>query len=435
VSEQSLRFRLGVFVLGALILLAVLMALFGGLPNLFRHYDHYTLTFNDVTGITPGSPVRRAGVRIGEVEGVRLDEETGRALVDIKVDERYPLRKDERPVLVRGLIGGDTSIDFVRRRPREGPPDATPVEPGSTLAGSGTAEPGDLAREAAKLLPPAREALEDMDKVFARLDKMMPLLDETLREFRATAKVGREALPALKGAAEEVRDLSKAGREAMPSFRSAADELRELAKSTRATLPELKRTNEDLQAAARSWNKAGDRLDALIKANEAKLSKALDQLSETLRRANGMFNEENQKNVAESLRRTNEMLTRANVVVADLQKASKPLADRSASILRNLDEGTDRLNKALGDLRDLLRLTAKSDGTLQRLLRDPSLYNRLDEAACMVTRLLPRVDRILQDVETFSDKIARHPEALGLGGVVRPSIGLKEAPSPSYYHH
>ena len=53
------------------------------------------------------------------------------------------------------------------------------------------------------------------------------------------------------------------------------------------------------------------------------------------------------------------------------------------------------------------------------------VYNHLDEAACLMTRLLPRVDRALQDLEVFADKIARHPEALGLGGVVRPGVGLK----------
>ena len=33
------------------------------------------------------------------------------------------------------------------------------------------------------------------------------------------------------------------------------------------------------------------------------------------------------------------------------------------------------------------------------------------------------------DVEIFADKIARHPEALGVGGALRPSNGLKEPPT------
>jgi hypothetical protein len=47
----------------------------------------------------------------------------------------------------------------------------------------------------------------------------------------------------------------------------------------------------------------------------------------------------------------------------------------------------------------------------------------------MVTRLIPRLDRVLKDMEVFADKLARHPESLGLGGLVRPSAGLKDAPS------
>ena len=43
---------------------------------------------------------------------------------------------------------------------------------------------------------------------------------------------------------------------------------------------------------------------------------------------------------------------------------------------------------------------------------------------------MPRLDRILKDFETFADKLAHHPEAIGLGGVVRPGSGLKDPPAP-----
>src|SRR4029077_3018291 len=109
----------------------------------------------------------------------------------------------------------------------------------------------------------------------------------------------------------------------------------------------------------------------------------------------------------------------------------KPMAERSQGIMRNLDESAEKLNGVLGDVRDLFRGFARGDGTLQRLLSDPSLYNHLNEAACLITRSLPRLDRILGDLEVFADKLARHPEAIGLGGVVRPGSGLKEAPPGS----
>jgi hypothetical protein len=33
-------------------------------------------------------------------------------------------------------------------------------------------------------------------------------------------------------------------------------------------------------------------------------------------------------------------------------------------------------------------------------------------------------------METFADKLARHPELLGVRGAIRPSEGLKQPPQP-----
>ena len=109
---------------------------------------------------------------------------------------------------------------------------------------------------------------------------------------------------------------------------------------------------------------------------------------------------------------------------------TRPLGDKTPAILANLETGSDKLDKLLAEMRDLLRLAARGEGTVQRLLTDPSLYNRLDEAACMVTKLLPRLEPILRDVNVFTDKIARHPESLGVRGAISPSGGLKESPAP-----
>ena len=101
-------------------------------------------------------------------------------------------------------------------------------------------------------------------------------------------------------------------------------------------------------------------------------------------------------------------------------------------MLKNLDESADNLNRTLKDLRELISVVARSDGTVQKLLTDPSLYNNLNDSAVMATKIMPRLDRILRDVEIFADKLARHPELIGIGGVIRPSSGLKEAPFRIY---
>jgi phospholipid/cholesterol/gamma-HCH transport system substrate-binding protein len=85
-------------------------------------------------------------------------------------------------------------------------------------------------------------------------------------------------------------------------------------------------------------------------------------------------------------------------------------------------------------VRELLQVIARGDGTVQKLLGDPGLYNNLNDSALMVTRILPRLDRVLRDIEIFADKLARHPELIGIGGAIRPSTGIKESPwSPPTY--
>jgi phospholipid/cholesterol/gamma-HCH transport system substrate-binding protein len=93
--------------------------------------------------------------------------------------------------------------------------------------------------------------------------------------------------------------------------------------------------------------------------------------------------------------------------------------------MRNIDEGSAKLDKLISELREVLRLANQEDSTVRRLLTDPQLYQNLNDAACMVTKILPRLDRILADIEIFADKLARHPESIGIGGVVRPGSGIK----------
>lgn len=438
-NEQAIRFRFGIFVLASLILLAVLTILFGGFPNYFKRSESYTIIFANAQGVAPGTPIRRSGVRIGEVRSVALDNITGKVQVGIQIDEKYFLRKGDRPTLVQALLGGDASIAFVPPED-EKLADATPIEPGTVLQGVTPADAGALMQKTSDLVAPAQEALVEIRKVFQRIDKMTPVVDETLRDFREIGKMAKKVGPDLQNTAEEIRALSKATREA---------------------LPELRRTNAEIQVTARNWGKVGERVDVMLGVNETKINKSIDQLESTLARLNNVFSDENQKNLRDTLKnmrngtqqleaiakdtgdlikesrvtvkQVTESLKKADVAFADMQKVMKPVGDKGPLILKNLEESTTNLNSTLKDLRELIQIVARSEGTVQKLLSDPGLYNNLNDSATMVTKILPRLDRILQDAETFADKLARHPELIGIGGAIRPSSGLKSSPSTLPY--
>src|SRR5262249_38739431 len=98
-----------------------LIMLFGGSPTVLKRQDRYTVVFQYAPGVEPGTPVRRSGVRIGQVQKVELDDVTGKVRVTISIDRPHVLFQDDQPVLVHGALRGDSSIDFVRPKPEEKP--------------------------------------------------------------------------------------------------------------------------------------------------------------------------------------------------------------------------------------------------------------------------------------------------------------------------
>jgi phospholipid/cholesterol/gamma-HCH transport system substrate-binding protein len=209
-------------------------------------------------------------------------------------------------------------------------------------------------------------------------------------------------------------------------------------------------------AAARYWARVGERLNNLLQVNEPKLTRMIEQINDMLSRGLAMLSDENirlfnlmlrdlrdasaslpsaTRNLDELLRegrgtmkRLDSTLQRSEQFMNDITAVTKPLGERGPSITRNLDESLDKLNRTLTDVREIVRALGQADGTVNRLLTDPTLYNQISSAVCGLSKLTPRLERIVKDFETFADKLARHPELIGVGGAVRPSNGLKDPP-------
>ncbi len=78
-AERNMRVRLGGFVAVALTVLTGMVVTFGGTPTLFTTTTRYAITFPEAPGVAPGTPVRKSGVRIGEVTQLELDPNSGQA--------------------------------------------------------------------------------------------------------------------------------------------------------------------------------------------------------------------------------------------------------------------------------------------------------------------------------------------------------------------
>ena len=268
-NEQAIRFRIGIFVFSALILMAVMITLFGGFPSYFKHTDTYTIIFKDAQGIAQGTPVRRSGVRIGEVRNLSLDNATGTVKVVIEVDPEFNLREGDKATAVQGLLGGDTSIAFLSP-PDEKKGPVNLVAPGSILTGFIQADAQTLVQKTSEVMPQAEEAMVQVKQVFKKIDELMPILESTMKEYQAVGKAARDFVP------------------------------------------EFKKTNDELQITSRQWTRVGERMDVILATNEDKITKAIGEIDNVLRRVSQTFSDENQKYVTDTLKNVRNSSDRLN---------------------------------------------------------------------------------------------------------------------------
>lgn len=68
----------------------------------------YTVSaaFNDIGGLKVGAPVDLAGVRIGRVTDIKLNQTTYRAVASMRIQDQYKIPKDsDASILTSGLLG------------------------------------------------------------------------------------------------------------------------------------------------------------------------------------------------------------------------------------------------------------------------------------------------------------------------------------------
>ena len=69
---------------------------------------HITAAFDNIGDLKVGSPVTIAGVRIGEVEGIKFDSQSFKAVVSMRMDAQFNQIPDDSyaSIQTQGLLGG-----------------------------------------------------------------------------------------------------------------------------------------------------------------------------------------------------------------------------------------------------------------------------------------------------------------------------------------
>ncbi len=362
ISERQQQFRVGLFVVAAIMIAGAMIFIFGEFRSVWDR--HYTIAvhFEKAPGIYASSPVEMNGVVIGSVRKVDFDSKQGGVIVLIDVREKFQLRSDSRPKLMRSLLG-DSTIDFV--------PGVSPniIPPGTMLEGDAAVDPLEIAQKIGKKVTSALESFET-----------------TSREWRRVATHLNGIVDTQHGNLDVVIEQ---------------------------TAQALQQFTLTMQSANQTFANAN---------NVFGNSKQQDSLRQTLLALPDMVAETRQTIAA-----VRKVVVAVDANMNNLASVTAPLAKYSQSIVMKLDHGLGNLESLTFKLNQFARMASKQDGSLRRFVSDPELYVNLNRSAVSLAVLLKNLEPVVKDLRLFSDRIARHPELLGVSGAMKGSSGLKDS--------
>jgi phospholipid/cholesterol/gamma-HCH transport system substrate-binding protein len=106
-TSQSYKVKLGLFILGGLLLLAVLLFIIGKKNNLFTPVFTLTSTFYNVSGLQVGNNVRFSGITIGTVDAIEIiNDSTVKVAMVIQNAVKKFIKTDSKAIIgSEGIIG------------------------------------------------------------------------------------------------------------------------------------------------------------------------------------------------------------------------------------------------------------------------------------------------------------------------------------------
>jgi len=109
-ASRTLEIGTGLFVLlgfAALLFLTTQLPA-SGLKLGNRSGFHVTALFDDIGDLKVGSPVSMSGVTVGEVQGIRFDSKSFKAVVSMRIDPKYNQIPEDSfaSIETQGLLGG-----------------------------------------------------------------------------------------------------------------------------------------------------------------------------------------------------------------------------------------------------------------------------------------------------------------------------------------
>src|SRR5262249_1640403 len=362
------QFQIGMFVIVAGLVLTMMIVWFGESPSLLRAQVYLKARYAEAPGVLEGVPVRKSGIRIGEVMTIAFDERPNQpdgVLVTLSLERKFKLGQGTVPRLTRSLIG-DVAIDM---QPGAGEGYiATGKTPGDApiIEGEVAPDPSKALAAATKAFERAGDTLDSINQAASGLSKVTKSADNLDRLLTTWHTTGQDVT----GAAQAIKRFIATNE---GDFQPALANIRQVAQKLNDTIDP--KTQEALRSGLDKFSSAANRIDAGV----AELEPALKDLG-------GPVNKTPSTDLGQTIRRL-------NLIASDLELLTGKLRDSQG-----------RLN---------------TEGTLQKLIVQSDLHDNLNRMALSANQALLQLKTVLAAMRTFADKVSSDPGSMMRGSFPR----------------
>ena len=420
-DDNGYRFGVGVLVLASAIIGVLLIAFFGAVPKFWVERYRFTVNFPSAPNVGVDTPVRKNGVLIGRVAKVELRTQRGGGVdLLLEIDQNYQLLVGEVPRIKTGsLISGDSIIEFVELDSKElltrfdgfsGSPRDDFLDERELQASQQVIGKQDFIAKG-EVVPDPLEAFGDMAGLANSLQRVSEKLENILSVAQDT--FGGDNTP--------IRDVTSRMQSTLENINVTVGTINRIGTQIeRANIPDL---------VAEALNT----LPGLIKKAEGTLTqlqstlKGFEEFSDSLESIGGEFT-----GIGDTVRSA---LTNADQAIGNLAEITEPISQRSDQIASNLANALSNIEGLAADLKVFARRLNSSQGTLARLIDDPSMYGKLNDTldnirlvSGNVELITRRLQPVIEDVRVTADKLARDPAQMGVRGILSPrpnGLGVK----------
>ena len=383
----GMKFRLGLMIICGFVILVTLIVIFSDWQSIFAGNRYkVNVLFPNAPGVKENTPIMQSGILIGRVRKVELVEQG--AMVTAFIESQYKLYDNQIFRLTLNLLG-DAEINVLQQSERT---EATKlIKPGEVLQGYMAPS---MMQIAADMQGNVVAAIDSITETSRKFNKILSSFDDVITDNKDD----------LKGMVSQIRDLTQQTRELIAKTNALLSNP-EIQEGIHDTIVALPGTINEAQNAFSEFKKTADKINHL--------ADSFDKMMQ---------------NSGETLDIINQVAKKTDQSLGDLNSITGTLSERKEIWLTKMSRSLDNLDNALMQINEFTTSLNNSDGTLGRLIKDPTLYEKLETTLDELQELKRKIEPVVANAEVFTDKIARHPEQLGVAGALRRNSGSKGVP-------